>query len=175
MTLKLEAVSSAHMLVKFYQTTRCSILEDNKLRMPIVFKYPLMHLEILWLIGPLPSGVSVSSGRSYIEERVMYAVTSRKNIRGLASGFLCGSAPRLYNEDLMQLELELSLELSSAYVSEKRWQLQQRTKRVGSRRLLRIMARKELGYVKEDFIGSCSDRETYKSVTRIRLVKIEKT
>jgi hypothetical protein len=35
------------------------------------------------------------------------AVTSRNNRRGVASGVLCGSAPRLYNEDLAQLELEL--------------------------------------------------------------------
>jgi hypothetical protein len=36
------------------------------------------------------------------------------------------------------------------------------------------MARKELGCVKEDFIACCSDSETYKSVARISLVKIEK-
>jgi hypothetical protein len=37
-------------------------------------------------------------------------------------------APRLYNEDPTQLELELSLELSSAKITEKRWQLQQSSK-----------------------------------------------
>jgi hypothetical protein len=40
--------------------------------------------------------------------------------------FSVGAAPRLYNEDLGQLELELSRELSSAKISEKRRQLQQR-------------------------------------------------
>jgi hypothetical protein len=30
-------------------------------------------------------------------ERIMYAVTSRNNRRGVASGVLCGSAPRLYD------------------------------------------------------------------------------
>jgi hypothetical protein len=37
--------------------------------------------------------------------------------------FSVGAAPMLYTEDLTQLELELSRELSSAKVSEKRWQL----------------------------------------------------
>jgi hypothetical protein len=37
----------------------------------------------------------------------MCAVMSHNSVRGVASGFLCGSSPRLYNEDLMQLELEL--------------------------------------------------------------------
>jgi hypothetical protein len=52
-----------------------------------------------------------------------------------------------YNEDLMQLEL--SRELSCARISEKRWQLQQRIERVGSRMWLRITARKELGCAKK--------------------------
>jgi hypothetical protein len=39
--------------------------------------------------------------------------------------FSMEAAPRLYNGNLQQLELELSRELSSAKISEKRWQLQQ--------------------------------------------------
>jgi hypothetical protein len=37
--------------------------------------------------------------------------------------FFVGATPKLYNEDLTQLELELSQELSSIKISEKRWQL----------------------------------------------------
>jgi hypothetical protein len=36
-----------------------------------------------------------------------HEVTSRNNRRGVASGILCGSAPRLYNEDLTHLGLQL--------------------------------------------------------------------
>jgi hypothetical protein len=90
MTLKMEGVSSAHRLVKFYQTTRHSILENNKFRMSIVFKYPLMHLEILWRIDPLLSGVFINSGRFYVEERVTYAVKSRNNREVLQVTFSVG-------------------------------------------------------------------------------------
>jgi hypothetical protein len=41
-----------------------------------------------------------------------YAVTSCNNRRDVAGGILCGSAPRLYNENLTQLELE-QIELSA--------------------------------------------------------------
>jgi hypothetical protein len=37
--------------------------------------------------------------------------------------FSARAAPKLYHEDLMQLKLELSQELSSIKKSEKRWQL----------------------------------------------------
>jgi hypothetical protein len=37
--------------------------------------------------------------------------------------FSLRATPKLYNEDLAQLELQLSRELSSAKISEKRWQL----------------------------------------------------
>jgi hypothetical protein len=53
----------------------------------------------------------------------MYAVTSRNSRTGVASRVFCGSVPRLYNEELTQLESELSRELSSMNISEKRCQL----------------------------------------------------
>jgi hypothetical protein len=65
--------------------------------------------------------------------------------------FPVGAAPRLYNEDLKQLESELSRELSTAKISEEKWQFQQRIELRESPELAvgRIMARKELGCAKK--------------------------
>jgi hypothetical protein len=60
-------------------------------------------------IDPLLSADSVnSSGYDVAPTAYTCAVTSRNNRRGIASGVLCGPDPRLYNNDLTQLELELS-------------------------------------------------------------------
>jgi hypothetical protein len=62
----------------------------------------------------------------YAAVRQTYLCSSESTRNNRRSDVFCGSARRLYNEDLKQLELELSRKLSSARVSEKRWRLQQR-------------------------------------------------
>jgi hypothetical protein len=71
----------------------------------------------------LHAAFSVVRWYATVRQKPFCSNESTRNNRG--SSIFCGSAQRLYNEDLTQLEL--SLELSSARISEKRWQLQQRT------------------------------------------------
>jgi hypothetical protein len=79
------------------------------------------------------------------EERV-----TRSSIRGFASGVLCESAPRVYNEGLTQLELELS-------------------------RIMQNNCKKGIRRCKEDFICETGIITVLQSVARIGPVKDEKT
>jgi hypothetical protein len=100
-----------------------------------------------------------------IEEWCFLWSAARHCITRLCSGVLCGSIMRLYNEDLMQLESELSWVLDLAVAAEN-WDSQQ------SRRL-RIMAWKELDCAKKTSCVLQWQWDCYKSIARIRLVKTE--
>jgi hypothetical protein len=103
------------------------------------------------------------------EESVMYAVTSRNNRRGVArgvlgSGVFCGSAPRLYNEDLTQLELELS-RVPVLAVAAENWESRQS-------KVIENNGDKGIWLCKEDFLCDLKlEWECYLSVARKRLVE----